>query len=264
MRRLGVFVAVLLLSMAVSASENSNASGRRPVPGLFVAHALGAIDGDAYLNCKECFLHSYATGFRLFEIDLVSTPDHRVVAMHDGLEKRFGLPMNFTHAQFMSRKLDGKFTPVDGAEIGRLMQQKRDWYLVTDVKDGNESTLRLLCTELAAQHIDCKDRVIPQLYNFSEIGIEQKMKFKRSILTLYRFDKPASKAEVVAFVAQHPEISAVTMAYPYWEQDYTDQLRRVGAQTFVHTVNEPNVVDRFLNAGVGIYTDSFYQKGLRR
>jgi glycerophosphoryl diester phosphodiesterase len=264
MKRLGAFFLVLLFSATALARDEFNAAGRRLIPDLFVAHALGAIKGDAYLNCKECFLHSYATGFRLFEIDLVSTPDHHVVAMHDGLEKRFGVPMNFTHAQFMSRKLDGRYTPLDGTEIAHLMRQKRDWYLVTDVKDENESTLRLLCTELAAQHVDCKDRVIPQIYNFSEIGIEQRMKFKRSILTLYRFSKPASKAEVVAFVAKHREISAVTMAYPYWEQDYTDQLRRVGAQTFVHTVNEPDSANQFLNAGVGIYTDSFYRKGVRR
>ncbi len=49
----------------------------------FIAHAGGEIDGHTYTNSLEALNLNYKKGFRLFELDIHETSDHKYVAVHD-------------------------------------------------------------------------------------------------------------------------------------------------------------------------------------
>ena len=80
-----------------------------------IAHALGGIDGLAYLNCREGFLATCRAGYRLVEADFGLTADGRVVCYHE-VEDKLGLKRPLAevpYADFMSRRFEGKYTPID-------------------------------------------------------------------------------------------------------------------------------------------------------
>lgn len=226
----------------------------------YIAHAFGAISGHGYLDCLECFEFNYDRGFRYFEVDLFDTPDKKVVAFHDGQEKRFNLSVGFTHDQFMNASLDG-YTPLDMDRIATLMKERQDWFMVTDIKTGNDAGLKRICDTLTSASLDCTDRVIPQLYAPSELPTVKSLGFKRNILTLYRYgfkNANATKRMALEFLANNSEISALTIPWARLDNEYASSTAALGVALYVHTLNRPvDVQMAFKNGVTGIYTDAY-------
>lgn len=260
-------------------TQTVSSQRRQPIQTLTIAHAFGGIDGKTYLNCKECFENTYQRGYRYFEGDLWMASDGRIVFMHDGQEKRFGLPIGFTSSQFMARRLEGKYSPLDALSVARMMRDKPDWYLITDVKSDNSQVLQMFCQILAQEDVDCRERVIPEFYAFQEIGIVQRLHFRRAILALYRMymvrkglagkllaligrNQRISEEEILHFVARYPVISAVSMPTEDWSQAFNDRLRQLGVQTFVHTINSSRKAQAYFRQNTGIFTDDLPNRPL--
>jgi hypothetical protein len=227
---------------------------RPAIPFSRVAHACGRLDGHDYLNCLEAFEHNYARGFRSFEIDFLQAADGKVVAAHD--LARFDLGPDTTSAEFLSRRLLGRYTPLDVNSIAQLMRDHPDWLLVTDVKDDNAEALAQLRDALVRKGVDYRARVAPQIYSLSdEIEAVRRLGYTRTILTLYR--QRAGVGRILAFVRQNPEISAVTMPAEWLEagSDLAGDLAGLGVALYVHTVNDSAASRRAAAAGAGIYTD---------
>lgn len=143
---------------------------------IWVAHAGGGYMNRAYLNCFECFEENYKKGHRFFEFDLMMTNDQFVVAIYDGQEKDYGLPappLKFTLQQYKDSGFAGT-KRLPESEFVRLMNLKRDWFLITDVKDDNLSALQKLSTTFESENIDWRRRVIPQVYTPDEIETAKK------------------------------------------------------------------------------------------
>jgi len=121
-------------------------------PNYFIAHAGGAIDGIKYTNCLEALNLSYSKGCKLFELDLTLTTDGKIVAQHD--------PPGITEAEFMSKPIAGKYTPMNMNAINLWFQNHPDAILVTDktndpVRIYNEFLFR--------------DRVIMELFTWEAV-----------------------------------------------------------------------------------------------
>ncbi len=49
----------------------------------YLAHAGGEINGQRYTNSLEALNLNYSNGFRIFEIDIITTTDGHLVCAHD-------------------------------------------------------------------------------------------------------------------------------------------------------------------------------------
>ena len=131
----------------------------------FIAHAGGAILGDTYTNSLEALDRSYSKGFRLFELDIVKTADHKYVAAHDwnqwAEKTHYQGQLPPTHKVFMENPIKN-YTPLDMERINHWFQMHKDAILVTDKVNNPE--------EFSSQFVD-KNRLIMEL--FSEDALKQ-------------------------------------------------------------------------------------------
>ena len=224
-----------------------------------ISHEMGELDGQTYLSCLECFEKSYAAGQRYLEADLMLAADGKIVAMHDGEEERFGLPKHFTSEQFMSTKLLGKYSPLDGPAIAQLMKEKPDWYLVTDFKTDNRIGLNELCAELGANGIDCRERVLPEIFAEDQISITRALGFRNVILAVYKLPwGPEAVKTGAKFVAGNADVLALALPVTLWNAYGHDLLGDdPPVPVYVHTVDDPDAERNLFDEGVtGLYSDS--------
>ncbi len=102
----------------------------------YIAHAGGEIDGKIYTNTKEALDLNYQRGFRLFELDIRKTTDGQFVAVHEWKEwstfTKYKGKYPVSHKEFLSKKIDGKYTPLDMQRINEWFEKHKDAILVTD------------------------------------------------------------------------------------------------------------------------------------
>ena len=102
----------------------------------FIAHAGSMIDGHTYTNSLEALNQSYKSGFRLFELDILTTSDNFFVAAHDWetWKKMSGYSgsVPVSKKTFMSYKILGKYSPLDGEMINSWFKKHSDAILITD------------------------------------------------------------------------------------------------------------------------------------
>lgn len=102
-----------------------------------IAHAGGGVDVP-YSNSKEALEKSIADGFRYIEFDLIFTADSVLVAAHDW--DLFNVQTGYAHkkdtaptfADFSSRRIMGRYTPLSAADINAVFEKDTTIYLVTD------------------------------------------------------------------------------------------------------------------------------------
>ena len=132
MKRLLLWSMILLLFSCVK-QEKSNEFAPQ-----LIAHAGGAIDSCTYTNSREAMQQAFAKGYRFIEFDLLFTSDSVLVAAHswDEFNQMTGLghlgDSAPSYADFASRKICGRFTPLSAAEINTFFERNDSLYLVTD------------------------------------------------------------------------------------------------------------------------------------
>ena len=102
----------------------------------FIAHAGGGINNNTYTNSLEALNHSYAKGYRLFELDLIVTQDDGIVAAHDWKHWKsitgFSGTIPPTTKVFKTQKVYNRYTPLDMKAINRWFFLHPDAVLVSD------------------------------------------------------------------------------------------------------------------------------------
>ena len=126
----------------------------------FIAHAGGAIDGNAYTDTLDALEASYKKGFKLFEFDFSETADGYYAATHDwDVWKQMtgyagALPP--TRDVFLKQKIMHRYTPLDLDTINQWFNSHPDAILVTDKVDKP--------ADFAAKFID-KRRLMMELFS---------------------------------------------------------------------------------------------------
>jgi glycerophosphoryl diester phosphodiesterase len=216
---------------------------------------MGEIDGHTYTNSLEAWRMNHFRGCRLFEVDLWTTSDKKLVAFHDGMEQALGLSRDFTHDDFVRSRILGKYSPLDADRIAQLLVEKRDWRIVTDTKSSLGPSLEMLCRALSAKNVSCVDRVIPQVYRpETDLPIAERLGFHQVIFTIYLVH--LEDREIVRIARANPVIVAVTMPPARANAAIVRALSNLGVRCYVHTVNGSGISAQFRRGIWGVYTDS--------
>lgn len=130
-----------------------------------IAHAGGG--GDVpYTNSREALEKSIADGYRYIEFDLLFTADSVLVAAHDW--NMFNKQTGYAHlgdtaptfADFSSRRISGKYTPISAAEINTVFERDTTIFLVTD---------KLSSPELLARNFpNLKERMVVEAFSYDD------------------------------------------------------------------------------------------------
>lgn len=244
-----------------------------------IAHAMGSIGEQPYTNTYDAMVANYEKGTRIFEIDFMLTADKKVVARHEWTEsmteqlgQQSKLPENkravrLTHEEFMNTPIQDKYQPMDVGMILDMMEKYPDIYIVTDTKEQKDEDIRHLLTELvkSAQDRDARllDRVVVQIYNEPMLDMVMNVyPFQSIIYTLYATQD--SNASIVRFVEEN-DIDAVTMPEYRVSPNFIAKLKRAGAVTYVHTINDAKTLNNYEKWGVyGVYSDFLTEPELKQ
>lgn len=229
-----------------------------------IAHALGEIDGKEYTNSKDAFLNSYQKGFKVFEVDLMQTTDHVMVARHywgkdlSDPKSKGGSPVSYS--QFKKIKLYGKYTSVSLKELFELMDQYPDTYIMTDTKDSDAAAAKDDFSVIVRTARDMKkeyllDRVIVQIYNQPMYhAIQQVHAFRHVVYTTYK-QTDVAFSKMIRFCKANG-IEAVTVPSSSVNDFRMELLNKAGIYSFTHTVNSVYETREYMKLGVyGVYTD---------
>ncbi len=236
-----------------------------------IAHAMGKVDGISYTNSKEAMERSYALGFRIFECDFSVTSDGGLVALHswdewqDSMSGGMYTDTRPTTEQFLSVKLYGEYTPMSIDDILLYMKEHADMWLVTDFCETREGEYQYAYQIIvsAAERLDCKDvlsRFIIQIYkDYMYEGIKAVYPFEHWIYTLYLEDfngEPDKFAQYASFCRDN-NIGVITMWYYLYSDEIGQMASNYDISVYVHTVDDPEMKEEFIEKGVGVYTGEF-------
>lgn len=236
-----------------------------------IAHGLGAIGGEATLNCLEGFEQNYAAGVRVFEVDLRMTSDGHVVLRHDwraGMQDGVSETSIPTLEEFLAKPINGKYTPLSFRDLLYLMEQYPDICIVTDTKFINEEEVtrqfRAMLNDAYETGLTYLfDRMAIQVYTTMMFTVVDNLyHFPHYIFTLYcsDFDGTEDSFRRHASFCQEHGIMGITMS-DYWWSDNAPNYHSIanwrGIRVYVHTVNDAGRANSLLAAGIsGVYTDT--------
>lgn len=244
-----------------------------------VAHAMGGIDELTYTNSYEAFIVNYEKGLRVFEVDLLLSSDNKLVARHEwgqGFTQMLGQQETieeerqeavWSHNEFKEAKIKGEYEPLDWADIVELMELYPDVYIVTDTKQTTPEEIQEIFTQIVEQTKEWQpellERVVPQIYNRDMWEPVQAIyPFDSVIFTLYQTHE--TDKEVVQF-AKEKQIAAITMSETRANAGLIADLKRVGVVSYVHTINDPELIAKFQRMGAyGFYTDFLAEEDIAK
>lgn len=234
-----------------------------------IAHALGAVDGKAYLNSKESFIENYEKGYRLFEVDLTETSDGVWVCRHswntsmgqwDGNEKKI-----LTAEEFLKTPIYGKYTPMTLYDLFVLLKEYPDAFVMLDSKQYSirnyQKTLEdyseyvEIATEAGAEQVLCQ--LIPQIYNEAMYpGVALMQKFQTYIYSMWQ-EYSTKELEQIAEFCREKNIPAATIYENYWSPQVQEIFDEKGILLYIYTVNNLDNALAYLNSGAaGVCTDT--------
>jgi len=226
----------------------------RTNPYRFIAHAGGEIDGHRYTNSRQALDLAYANGLRLFEIDLISTVDDKLVGAHDweGWRESSAASGRIepTHADFKSVRLFGKYEPLDVADLDRWFTERGSAFLITDKVTDFESLVE------GFSHLD---RLIVEVFSVEDYGRAQEAGIRYPMLSLRSAIANDGEKEVLGFLAKNPVKFVAVSRKIIWE--YKDLLRSLRANktcVYMFTSSDPQFLEEvFDDVTFGTYTDSW-------
>ncbi|MGL4335443.1 MAG: phosphatidylinositol-specific phospholipase C/glycerophosphodiester phosphodiesterase family protein [Turicibacter sp.] len=257
---------------------------------VYVAHALGGIDGYPYTNSLEAFESNYEEGYKLFEVDLLFTSDDELVARHEWSksdyerfeqlelidlseiepnEREEYVP---TLEQFKNMPVNGTYTPMTFDDIIGLLQKYPDIAFVTDTKWSDSESVEKSFTAIVekVKDVDEKllDRILPQLYSLEMYDeVNSIHPFNNYIYTMYQ-ETHRSNYEIIEFINENENIAFVTMPQFFgslWGAprfDLLNQLQYLKKPMFFHTINDDITLEELLYYGAsGVYTDELFYSG---
>ena len=220
-----------------------------------IYHAGGQINGHTYTNSAEAVQKTLSEGNCFIEIDFAYTSDNRLVCVHgwDDVYMEEYIP---TLEEFLSTKIQGKYTPMTAEDLIHIMKENPQMYLITDTKEEDLVSVIADLAELTQWDSSILDRFIIQLYLGSEKeGILEVYPFRDSqfLLTVYKLNEWPRQ---VGHICSQYQISVITLPHQDTAPADIAMLREYGYTLYEFTVNRPDFAVQSLKNGIsGFYTD---------
>lgn len=224
-----------------------------------ILHAGGVTpDGAVASNSFEAINYSYDNGYRILEIDFCWTEDNNLVCVHDwecfytsGLGKD-----GMTFAEFEKERYDTyNFTSLTLDHLCEWLKEHNDVVIVTDIKERCVDGAKLI----ADKYPELKDNFYIQIYNKSDYVPVQNLGFKNIIWTLYQLSwEEKNDIKSISEFVNSTNLTGLTFPKELIDSnpDYLDNLLKLEAPLFVHTVNDKETQTELLNKGVSkVYAD---------
>lgn len=227
----------------------------------FVAHAGGSPGGlrqsDHYSNSREAFDLSYRNGFRAFEFDLIRLADGTVLVAHDHHEDRYGLDIDFPDARrrdVEGLEWEGAYPLLFAQDLIDLMVEHPDVWIILDTKwDELEIAAELV---RIAPDDDVRRRMVPHLVSAEHAAaIDSVFPFPEQMIAVYRWQ--GSDDGLVARMAGYGVDNIMMWWDSRWNETLQANLAAAGNHVWVHTPDEPAVLDRFVADGIGVYSNGY-------
>lgn len=237
-----------------------------------IAHGMGGIESDKRVtNCLEAFQHNYERGFRVFEVDLVSTSDGELVARHDWeayLYDFLGQPTDnpyriMTLSEFESTPIHGKYTPLTIDDIMVILKAYPDVYIMTDTKSGDARDIAVAMgqiVEAMGQDTMLADRIIVQIYNEAGLwAVRGAFDCKNIVYTVYQL-KPEEIPPAIEYCAAN-DIGVITYPDSWATPEFNASVTDRGVLGAVYTVNESLRAQELWDTGVQLVYTDFLEPG---
>ena len=220
-----------------------------------IYHAGGGFEGASYTNAKEAILYTLENKNTLIEMDFLFTSDRQLVCAHSWDEI---YPEGYVPSadEFLSHKIQGKYTPISAAELIQIMRDYPQMHLVIDTKEENLYLVVAELVSLAGEDSEVIDRFVIQLYAGREKeGLKAFYPFKdeQFLLSLYKL---GYWDQSVIRLCEQEGIYVLTALFGQIPDEDVSMLREKGFILYEHTVNDPEQAQIALNRGIcGVYTD---------
>jgi glycerophosphoryl diester phosphodiesterase len=238
------------------------AAGLRPIEELgFVAHAGGSPHGleqlEPYSNSREAFEISYQNGFRVFEFDFLVLADGAVVVAHDYHEAEYGLSISFhdaTRADVEGRLWNGEYRVMFAEDIIDLLVEHPDIWIILDSKWGHVEVAKAM-VELAPD-TSVLDRIVPHLADDQHAAsIPDIYPFPEQMVAGYRWR--GSDDEFLDRMDRYGVDNIMVWWDMRWTEDLQAKMDAAGYHVWVHSPEDPDVIEDFRARGVGVYSNGW-------
>ena len=222
----------------------------------YIAHAGGEVKGIKSTNSKQALDENYAKGFRLFELDIITTSDGKMVAAHDwGMWSRFtdykgSLPPS--HETFMKRKIYGDYTTMDMDGINAWFKAHPDAILITDKLNDPVA--------FAKRFVD-KERLIMEL--FSALSMDEAARQGVNVMISQEPLLKLKGDKINYLKVNNIKYAAVSRRIIKSQHDLLLKLRNNGVKVYVYNVNfdpgkdEKYVQENEIGLVYGMYADKW-------
>ena len=235
-------------------SSNGNLSNNIIIKPLLVTHGGGDIHNTPITNSLEAISNSINSGSKLIELDFLKTSDDKYVLGHDwgSANKHFGKNSGKkTYEEYIMKNSDF-FTPLGMDDLIEILDDYQNLSIVTDTTDDNQEFLNYIFSNYNSY----MNRFKVQVYSIDEYYFAKSLGFKDIIYSMYQVY--LTDGQIFSF-ARDNEVYAITMGESRALSGLAKRLTDINVMTYVHTVNDIDLINKYRNLGVvGFYTDKLY------
>ena len=215
-----------------------------------VAHAGGSVNGYVGSNSLEALQQSVELGFTLIEVDLITTTDGQIVALHSWETQANRIPgaanTQVSHSQFMEYRIFNQFTPIDLGVLIEFMSQNPHIRIITDTKATDYAALYAI-VELYPEFIP---QFIPQVYDFQDVEYFRRLGFERIIAATYMMPPELiNNPTQIGRLARRYGVYAITIPDWIFDEQYASLLGADTVRAIIHTVDSVERAYELLDMG---------------
>ncbi len=237
-----------------------------PTPAMFdhklVAHALGGIDGYVYLNSKEGFEDSYSKGMRFIETDLFFSADGALICSHGfkkadvermGIEElTVGTPPE--SAVWNEMRFYDTYSTADGDDILYYLENYPELYFEFDMRSlKGEDAYRMAraVVDKFGKDREIFQRILIQVYSIEMYEIFKEV-YDFPVMQFYLTESYCKQIDTYIEFCKSHDIISVAISDSYVTDEILDKLRNSGIKILVHTVDDVQKAEDYLEKGVTV------------
>ncbi|BCN28906.1 glycerophosphodiester phosphodiesterase family protein [Anaeromicropila herbilytica] len=236
-----------------------------------VAHALGGLENKyIYSNSLEGLRQSIEKGYKLIETDLILTKDGRLVCFHgwnQATYKNTGLRYDqknpiMTYKEFISKRIQGKFTTIDISTIVDYLATTEDIYFVFDLRTLTKKNAIKTAEQIKVAFKNKEsltDRVIIQVGSKEMYeGIDSVYHFPH--YQYFVHNEELKELDQLLQWVKDTGIIAVSIHYESLTPPIISKVKSYGLYLLTHTIDDIAKAKELLNSGVDIVCTNFITK----